>query len=77
MFYPVYTTVVMLRCILLSKTVNTLFLLTIKDYRDSIDYYNIFRAAIVIVNFLLSPSTRYNFDQRAKNDSIQEFIAQK
>ena len=57
MYYPVYTTVVMLRCILLSKTVNILLLLTIKDYRDSIDYRDIFRAAMVIVNFLLSPST--------------------
>ena len=42
---------------LLSKTVNTPLLLAIKDYRDSIDYRDIFRAAIVIVNFLLSPST--------------------
>ena len=32
-------------------------LLTIKDYRDSINYRDIFRAAIVIVNFLLSSST--------------------
>ena len=39
------------------KTVNIPLLLTIKDYRDSIDYRDIFRAAIVIVNFLLSPST--------------------